>query len=504
MARSSTSSGPVRILGAAGVAVLLAACSGSLLGDPGGVTGAELGAPELEIVVLAGDDLSVIPASVTVDGLRLPLDGGSARLTWPEQAIEIAVAARGFRPWTQELAAYPEAGRIEFRLDPVVLEGRVTTPEGIALPDARVRLGDAEEDTTDEEGFFRIERAAPGDIVVTRPAWQTATVPWDGEVDGLDLTMDPLQVRAVRVGAEAAGDPARWGEILSLADVSAVDAVVVDVKDESGTVGHDTEVERAHQIGAAKAWYDMDEVLADVAEHDLYAIARIVVFQDTPLASAEPEHAVLLEGGGLWETDAGHRWLDPSDPAAYEYAIDLAEEACRRGFAEVQFDYVSYPFGGDVADATFDAEYTEEVRVASITAFLDRAYTVLNQQDCAVGANVLGITLESHTDEGVGQRPGAMSRAIDVISPTLYTTNYGPGWKGFDDPNAHAVEIIDSALEAGVRKLEGFAYYRPWLQTWTIPGADIRGVQRASEDLGMGWMLWNASSTYSADILPTP
>jgi hypothetical protein len=315
--------------------------------------------------------------------------------------------------------------------------------------------------------------------------------------------MEPLRIRAIRVDAEAAGDPARWAEILSLADVSAIDAVVVDVKDETGTVAHDTEVERAHQIGAAKAWYDMDALLGDVAEHDLYAIARIVTFQDSPLATAEPEHAVLSEDGELWETDSGQRWLDPSDPAAYEYAIDLGEEACRSGFDEVQFDYATYPFGGPVGEATFDAEYTEEVRVASITAFLDRAYTVLSQLDCAVAASVLGITLESHTDEGIGQRPGAMSRTIDVLSPTLYTTNYGPGWKGMDDPNAHPVEIVDTALQAGMRKLEGFGYYRPWLQTWAIAEADVRNVQRVSEDLGMGWMLWNASSSYSAAVLPT-
>ena len=480
-----------------------AACSGSIVGDPGGVTGAELGAPVLEILVLAGDDLSVVPASVTVDGVSVPVSSnGSAGVAWPEHPVDISVEATGFHPWTQQLESYPEAGRIEFRLDPVVLNGRLTTPDGIALPDARVALGTAEEDQTDEEGMFHIERAAPGDIVITRPAWKATTVPWDGSTDGIELTMDPLQLKALRVNAEAAGDPSRWNEILSLADVSAIDAVVVDVKDETGTVAHDTEVELAHEIGAAKAWYDIDDLLRDVEEHDLYSIARIVTFQDSPLASAEPEHAVRTADGGLWETDNGQNWLDPSDPAAYEYAIDLGEEACRSGFDEVQFDYVTYPFGGPVDQATFDAEYTEEVRVASISAFLDRAYTVLSPLECAVGANVLAITLESHTDEGVGQRPGAMSRAIDVLSPMLYTTNYGPGWKGFDDPTAHPVEIVDAALEAGTRKLEGFGYYRPWLQTWAISDGDVRRVERTAEDLGLGWMLWSTGSDYPADMLP--
>ena len=40
--------------------------------------------------------------------------------------------------------------------------------------------------------------------------------------------------------------------------------------------------------------------------------------------------------------------------------------------------------------------------------------------------------------------PGTLSRIVDVLSPTLYTTNYGPGWKGYEDPNAFAEEIIDA------------------------------------------------------------
>ena len=45
--------------------------------------------------------------------------------------------------------------------------------------------------------------------------------------------------------------------------------------------------------------------------------------------------------------------------------------------------------------------------------------------------------------------PGTMSRIVDVLSPTLYSTNYGAGWKGFEDPNAHAVEIVDTAISGG-------------------------------------------------------
>jgi len=489
----------------AAFAVAASACSGPLVISPvESLRHPETGPPTLEVVILAGDDLSPLAsASLTVGEEEAEVSGeGIAGFTWVQGGMELEASAPGFRTAPVTLERFPEAGRIEFRLDPVVLAGRVTTPDGTALPGATVVLAGVS-DETDDEGRFLIERAVPGEIQLTRPAWEDGEHQWDGASERIDIAMEPLVIKAIRVGGDSAGDAGAWSEVLSLADITAINAVIVDIKDESGTVLHDTEVSRAHEIGAVKAFYDLDAVVRDLNEHDLYKVARIVVFQDSNLAAAEPDHAVVNEGGGLWETYAGQRWLDPTDLASFEYAVDLAEEACNRGFDEIQFDYVTFPFGGDTSLVTFDAAYTEEVRVASISTFLERAYTVLSPNNCAVGSTVLAITLESSSDEGIGQRPGAMSRTVDVLSPMIYTTNYGAGWKGFEDPNAHPIEIVDEALRAGERKLEGFAYYRPWLQTWAISSGDVLDAQGAAEDLGMGWMLWSNASKYPADMLPS-
>jgi hypothetical protein len=119
-----------------------------------------------------------------------------------------------------------------------------------------------------------------------------------------------------------------------------------------------------------------------------------------------------------------------------------------------------------------------------------------------VSSTLLGIVLESGADEGVGQRPSTMSRSVDVLSPTLYTTNYGSGWKGMSNPNDHAVEVVSSALDGGSPKLDGFAYFRPWVQTWTISEADQRAVQSAVTEKGMGWLLWSNNAGYTRAILP--
>jgi len=275
---------------------------------------------------------------------------------------------------------------------------------------------------------------------------------------------------------------------------------VIDLKGEDGSVLYDSRVAQAASVGAVSEYFSIEDVLADTDDHDLYTIGRVGVFQDNFYAVAQPEHAVTTLGGDLWRAPNGYAWLDPSDPAAYEYSIAVAEEACLAGFDEIQFDFVSWPIG-DLNDAVFDGEYNQEVRVGAVTAFLNRAYSVLHPH-CAVSVTLLGIVLESGTDEGVGQEPEAMSGAVDVLSPTLYTTNYGKGWKGMEDPNAHAVEVVMTALDGGKPKLVGFAYFRPWLQTWAISETDQRAVQSAISDQDTGWLLWSNNAGYTKAILP--
>ncbi|MEE8457313.1 MAG: hypothetical protein V3S28_04625, partial [Acidimicrobiia bacterium] len=78
----------------------------------------------------------------------------------------------------------------------------------------------------------------------------------------------------------------------------------------------------------------------------------------------------------------------------------------------------------------------------------------------------------------------------------------GAGWKNFENPDDHAVEIVDAALRGGRGKLDGYGYLRPWLQSWAISKADQRAVQMVVEEAGTGWMLWSNSASYSVEALP--
>ncbi len=488
-----------RLLLGAALVLSVAACTSPDLTGGGAVIPPEQGDPTVEVVVLAADDLGVLDAIVTVDGIRADAGSdGTIVLPWQDRAIELEASAPGFQPFEYTIEALPDGGKVEFRLEPVLLTGRVTTDDGRPLPGATVELN-GRVDLSDTEGRYSIERAVPGTMVVTRPAWDDTEYEWDGAVTALDLSMAPTLVYGIRASAEDAADSTRWQSMVALAQDTGINAMVVDLKTDDGTVTYASSVPLAVSSGAVNPVIDLDSVLGDLDAAGLRPIARIVAFQDDFATAAIPEQAVTA-GGALWRTPGGRAWLDPSDPASHEYPVAIAEEACEAGFAEIQFDMVSWPIG-DLTDATFDGEYTQEVRVDSIIAFLDRAYAVLHPR-CAVSVTVLGIVLESGSDEGVGQSPSAMSRSVDILSPTLYTTNYGSGWKNWDDPDEHAVELVTTALAGGAPRLDGFAYLRPWLQTWGISESDQLAVQSAVADDGMGYLLWSNNANYSRSNLP--
>ncbi|MDJ0663293.1 MAG: putative glycoside hydrolase [Acidimicrobiia bacterium] len=465
------------------------------------------------LTVLGADDLTPLDASVVARGETVATDpNGAVELLWEEEPIDVTVNAEGFYESTVTVAEKPLEGSVEIRLEPVVLNGTVTAADGRPLPGASIKLGDALETSSDSDGEFTLFRAVPGDLVVNRPAWEGSVVAWDGSDPEITVELEPLMIRALRVAGDGsgAGNVEKWQELLDLADSTAINAFVVDTQDEGGYVYHDTEVQLAYEIDAVRSRYDAAEVIKDMEEHGLYKITRIVTFQSNQLARARPDIAAINTQTGLpWTNNKDLAWLDPTDRNSWDYPLALAEEACRLGFDEIQFDYVRFPSDGPISQLSFDgltaenyySDESEQIRVSTIAAFLEEAYNRLNPMGCAVAADIFAITLESTSDEGIGQSPRVFSNYIDVLSPMIYTYTYGPGWKGWADPNDHASELVAAALDAGIPRLEGFALYRPWLQRAFLEDEEILGIQDVAEERDMGWMLWSAGTIFDAGHL---
>jgi len=369
------------------------------------------------------------------------------------------------------------------------LLGKVVSAEGIPVPGASVAV-DGKTTISAPDGWFDLLVSTPGPVRVDKPAWVGADVAWDGSSAFVEVVIEPLRIRGLRVGGGVAGDDAHFGEILALADATAVNALVFDTKQEGGRVLYDTSVTTAHEWGAVITAFDPVERIAQAKEHGLYVITRIVTFEDWFWAEARPDEA--FEGP----------WINPTITSAWEYPLALAEEACALGFDEIQFDYVRFP-SGDSVEASGQLDMTQAERVGAIEGFLEAARQRLHGLGCAVSADVFGFVLAAENDQGIGQRPEELTLHLDAFSPMVYPSHYSDGFLGFDDPNDHPYDVTSDAIQDGLARIQPGVILRPWLQAFWWTNEQIRRSIQAAEDHGVGWILWNAVSNFDRAAIPT-
>ena len=461
-------------------------------------------APDVvQLRVLGADGVPLAGATITSPDGRAATsaDGGIALLAF-EAPATLSVNAPGYRPATYDVKAIPPQGPLSLQMEPNVLQGRVTDANGIGLPGATVTLG-AISATAGDFGGFEIVAAEPGTITVSKAAWDTKEVPWQGEAGRLDIILDPFVVKGIRVYAKAAGDDAQFDALLRLADSTPVNALVFDTKSEDGQVVYDSKVPEATADGSIYPEYDVEERLAQAKEHGLYTITRIVTFQDHYRAQLRPELAIHNADGSIWTNASGLAWMDMTNQATWQYPIDLGVEACQLGFDEIQYDYARFPTDGDVSAIVYPiGEVDAQTRVEMIAAFLAEARRQIHAEGCAVSADLFAIVLSVGDDQGLGQRVEELSWSVDAISPMIYPSHYSPGWLNFDNPNDHPAEVVGQALDSGIPRLEGGALMRPWLQGFSWSPDQVQESILTAEDSGNGWMLWNSTSEFELAYIP--
>jgi hypothetical protein len=378
-----------------------------------------------------------------------------------------------------------------------VLRGRVLDPDGRPISAVAVSSGAASA-LTDDEGHYRLRGAEPGQVAVTRPAWTSTEFTWDGGAGDKLITLEPFAARAVHISGDAVAKD--FSSFLEMAKDTELNSLMIDLKDESGFVWYDSNDPTAREVGAISAVYNLEDVVARAHEAGLYVIGRLVIFQDPVAAKARTSMAV-------WDSELnepysanGQYFLDPTDPEARAYAMALAVEACAAGVDEIQFDYVRFP-DSRRDSALFDGGVSAEVRVATITEFLEGAVATLRPMGCAVAADIFGFITTAVDDGGIGQKWEELTAVLDVASPMLYPSHYGPGWFGHDNPNENPGDVVTSALEDAMARNSTNLVIRPWLQDFGYSTEAVRSQIDSAEAFGLGWMLWNAKSVVTVDAL---
>jgi hypothetical protein len=321
-------------------------------------------------------------------------------------------------------------------------------------------------------------------------------------------------VRGLYVSRWAALGRRMW-ELIDVAKRTEVNALVIDVKDDRGYLLYRSGVPLARQIGADRVPLmpaaRLRAVLDTMRANGIYPIARIVVAKDPMLANARREWAVQRRVDGKpWLDAHGNPWLDPHQRGVWTYAADLAEEAVRYGFSEVQFDYVRFPDERRlVAEARFPlakGRRRDEV-IRDQLAYLRSRLAPLG---APMAIDVFGATTTIDNDMGIGQTWEQFADQADVLEPMTYPSHYPRGSYGIAFPNAEPYAVLDHALRGARirnRGVKNAGQIVPWYQDFTMGkpryGVEqLRAQMQAGYDNGMfSWMLWNAASRYTVKAL---
>jgi hypothetical protein len=316
----------------------------------------------------------------------------------------------------------------------------------------------------------------------------------------------PDEIRGVHVTMALASLDGKLDEYLALTQ-DGLNTLELDVKDENGQVGFRVNVPLARQIGSARTYYDAEEVVEKVRSKGIYLIGRVVVMEDPLLSSQRPKLAIRNPDGSIWRNSAGLGWSNPYDERVWKYNVDIAVEAAKAGFDEIQFDYIRFPTDGSVQSAVY-AGKREEKRHATIARFLEYAHGRLEPLGVRMSADVFG--LSATRNMGIGQTPRKLARYLDAIYPMVYPSHYGPGELGLEDPNAEPGRTVALSLRDFAADLTGQkTRLVPWLQDFSLGREyskdDVRLQILAARDASAdGYLLWNPSGVYTRGVLSPP
>ena len=317
----------------------------------------------------------------------------------------------------------------------------------------------------------------------------------------------PHPLKAVYMTSWIAGTPKLREKIVKLIHETELNAIVIDIKDDTGRISFPVTDPYLQKIGSSDPRIkDLEEFLDELHSKNIYVIGRVAVFQDPYLVRARPDLAVRRKSdGGIWKDRKGLTWLDAGATEVWDYVVAIGKEAYSHGFDEINYDYIRFPSDGDIADIayTVSAGQKKSDVIKEFSAYLS---LMTKPEIPVISADLFGMTTSSQSDMNIGQLLENALPYFDYIAPMVYPSHYPSGFNGYKNPATVPYEIVHYAMQSGVDRAELASTsplkLRPWLQDFDL-GADytaemVRAQIKATYDVGLdSWMMWNASNVYT-------
>ncbi len=317
-------------------------------------------------------------------------------------------------------------------------------------------------------------------------------------------------IKGVYLTSWTAGSSQKIDYFLKLIKQTELNAVIIDIKEVDGKIAFNTESSLINEIGTERILIpNPKELIEKFHQENVYVIARIVVFKDQALPKIKPELALKDYQGKLWRDWSGRTWLDPASKEVWNYHIELAKEAIKVGFDEINFDYIRFPSDGDISQIAYPIRDKKMSKPEIIRSFFEYLNQELKPLGVFLSIDLFGLTLwhENNNDMNIGQILEYAIPYFDFVCPMVYPSHYPNDFEGYKNPADNPYEIIKMNLEKGkMRMTDTKAKLRPWLQDFSLGAIyDKKMVELEKQAVydtdSYGWLLWNPSNRYTEDAL---
>ena len=325
----------------------------------------------------------------------------------------------------------------------------------------------------------------------------------------------PSEVKSLYMNA---GVVENVDEYIKLAKESGINAIVVDIKDNTSP-GYPANAMKEYSITnyekAINTYDEYKNAIKKIKDAGLYVIGRITVFKDSYYSKDHPEDTILDTATGKSYNHDGSYWPSAFNRNVWEFNVSLAIESVKEmGFNEIQFDYVRFPDRVKSLEDAGKIDYNNtynETKAQAIQRFVMYACDEIHKYGAYVSIDVFGESAHTYVTP-YGQYWPAISNVADVISGMPYPDHFSTYEYGFKEPVwTIPYDLLylwgDEFVMARQSEIPTPAIVRTWIQAYdsikspyvtydaSMVSKEIQGLYDAG--LTGGFITWNGSSSLS-------
>lgn len=328
-------------------------------------------------------------------------------------------------------------------------------------------------------------------------------------------------------------DEKKFNNLLKIAKNTSINSVVIDIKEVDWYVSFKIDDNNFSKIKPTSdnKIKNISEIINILHKNNIYIIARIVVFKDNLLTKNRPDLAYkwIWNKNKTWSDYAGNKYLDAWNKEVWDYNLNIASEAYKMGFDEINFDYVRFPSDWKInqiyAPFSDDELKKDKInwKIKIINKFWKYIASELKKKHSKIVLSADVFWLVTNWDlNTIWQSLEWFLENFDYVAPMTYPSHYGNWFLGFKYPDNQPYEVLTDALKNSYKKIEiynkknslsteGFSplqkkQIRLWLQWFSCtrcknstPYYDnkFKLQTKAIYDNKASWFwVWNANSNY--------